>query len=74
MSDMEDFRFKSHVLLVDLDAATSKMMMLVASGGSQARSGLSLLKSIITPMRHGEISSGLLKQLRKVATNTACFR
>lgn len=32
MSDMEDFRFKSHMLLVELDAATSKMMMLVAAG------------------------------------------
>lgn len=32
MSAMEDFRLKSHKLLVELDAATSKMMMLVAAG------------------------------------------
>ncbi|MGU9815602.1 hypothetical protein ACU684_09440 [Pseudomonas sp. LF135] len=29
---MEDVRFKYHELLVELDAATSKMMMLVSAG------------------------------------------
>lgn len=32
MSAIEDFRLESHQLLVELDAATSKMMMLVAAG------------------------------------------
>lgn len=31
MIDMDDFRFKSHHLLIELDAATSEMMMLVSS-------------------------------------------
>ena len=31
MSAMEDFRFKSHQLLIELDAATSQMMMLIAA-------------------------------------------
>ncbi|WP_431699893.1 hypothetical protein [Pseudomonas sp. BR20] len=31
MNDIDDFRFESHKLLVELDAATTKMMMLVAS-------------------------------------------
>ncbi|WP_321847341.1 hypothetical protein [Pseudomonas paraveronii] len=31
MSDMDDFRFRSHELLVALDAATTKMMMMVVS-------------------------------------------
>ncbi len=29
MADLEDFRFRSHELLVELDAATTKMMMMV---------------------------------------------
>ncbi|KPG72876.1 hypothetical protein AEQ48_20430 [Pseudomonas libanensis] len=31
MSGIDDFRFKSHHLLIELDAATSEMMMLVSS-------------------------------------------
>ncbi|MBS7842864.1 hypothetical protein KFF47_08745 [Pseudomonas fluorescens] len=31
MSGIDDFRFKSHYLLIELDAATSTMMMLVSS-------------------------------------------
>ncbi|UOK36358.1 hypothetical protein MJP36_17785 [Pseudomonas palleroniana] len=31
MSGMDDFRFRSHELLVELDATTNKMMMLVIS-------------------------------------------
>jgi hypothetical protein len=31
MSSMDDFRFKSHQLLIELDATTTKMMMLVSS-------------------------------------------
>ena len=31
MSGIDDFRFKSHHLLIELDAATSTMMMLVSS-------------------------------------------
>lgn len=31
MNGIDDFRFESHKLLVQLDAATTKMMMLVAS-------------------------------------------
>jgi hypothetical protein len=32
MIPKDDFRFQSHVLLVELDAATTKLMMLVAAG------------------------------------------
>jgi hypothetical protein len=31
MSGLDDFRFKSHQLLIELDAATSKMMMMVCA-------------------------------------------
>lgn len=31
MSRIDDFRFKSHQLLIELDAATSKMMMMVSA-------------------------------------------
>lgn len=31
MNGIDDFRFESHKLLVELDAATTRMMMLVAS-------------------------------------------
>lgn len=31
MSGLDDFRFKSHQLLIELDAATSKMMMMVSA-------------------------------------------
>lgn len=31
MSVMNDFRFRSHEILVELDAATTKMMMLVVA-------------------------------------------
>ncbi len=31
MADIDDFRFRSHELLVELDAATTKMMMMVVS-------------------------------------------
>lgn len=31
MSGIDDFRFKSHCLLIELDAATSTIMMLVSS-------------------------------------------
>lgn len=31
MSGMDEFRFKSHHLLIELDAATTKMMLLVSS-------------------------------------------
>ncbi|ATN11740.1 MULTISPECIES: hypothetical protein [Pseudomonas] len=31
MSGIDDFRFKSHQLLIELDAATSKMMMMVSA-------------------------------------------
>ncbi|NVZ22137.1 hypothetical protein [Pseudomonas costantinii] len=31
MADLDDFRFRSHELLVELDAATNKMMMMVVS-------------------------------------------
>ncbi|MCF5724557.1 hypothetical protein [Pseudomonas syringae] len=31
MADVDDFRFRSHELLVELDAATTKMMMMVVS-------------------------------------------
>ncbi|AZF63730.1 MULTISPECIES: hypothetical protein [unclassified Pseudomonas] len=31
MSGLDDFRFKSHHLLIELDAATSKMMMMVSA-------------------------------------------
>lgn len=31
MADLDDFRFRSHELLVELDAATTKMMMMVVS-------------------------------------------
>lgn len=31
MSEMDDFRLKSHHLLIELDAATSEMMMLISS-------------------------------------------
>ncbi|WP_338487145.1 hypothetical protein VRB78_13845 [Pseudomonas trivialis] len=30
MSGIDDFRFKSHQLLIELDAATSKIMMMVS--------------------------------------------
>jgi len=30
MADIEDFRFKSHDLLIQLDSATTAMMLLVA--------------------------------------------
>ncbi|WP_395607310.1 hypothetical protein [Pseudomonas sp. B22129] len=29
MADLDDFRFRSHELLVELDAATTKMMMMM---------------------------------------------
>ncbi|MNI57505.1 hypothetical protein D3C73_1125710 [compost metagenome] len=32
MIPKDDFRFQSHVLLVELDAATTKLMMLVVAG------------------------------------------
>jgi hypothetical protein len=32
MNPNEDFRFQSHLLLVELDAATTKLMMLVVAG------------------------------------------
>lgn len=31
MADIDDFRFRAHELLVELDAATTKMMMMVVS-------------------------------------------
>ena len=31
MADIDDFRFRSHELLVELDAANTKMMMMVVS-------------------------------------------
>lgn len=31
MCGIDDFRFKSHQLLIELDAATSKMMMMVSA-------------------------------------------
>jgi len=31
MSGLDDFRLKSHQLLIELDAATSKMMMMVSA-------------------------------------------
>ncbi|MDF3199006.1 hypothetical protein P3C29_09945 [Pseudomonas sp. 1912-s] len=31
MADLDDFRFRSHELLVELDSATTKMMMMVVS-------------------------------------------
>lgn len=31
MSDLDDFRMRSHELLLDLDSATCSMMMLVSS-------------------------------------------
>ncbi|MDB5980153.1 MAG: hypothetical protein JWQ69_1168 [Pseudomonas sp.] len=31
MTSMDDFRFKSHQLLIELDAATTQMMMLVSA-------------------------------------------
>lgn len=31
MSGLDDFRFKSHQLLIELDAATCKMMMMVSA-------------------------------------------
>lgn len=30
MSNMDEFRYKSHELLIELDAATTRMMMLVS--------------------------------------------
>lgn len=32
MSIQDDFRFKSHELLIELDAATTRIMMLVSAG------------------------------------------
>ncbi|WP_426214745.1 hypothetical protein [Pseudomonas sp. DWRC2-2] len=32
MREIDDFRFKSHELLIDLDAATTRIMMLVSAG------------------------------------------
>lgn len=32
MINIDDFRFKSHHLLLELDAATNQMMMLVSAG------------------------------------------
>jgi hypothetical protein len=31
MTSMDDFRFRSHQLLIELDAATTQMMMLVSA-------------------------------------------
>lgn len=31
MADLDDFRFRSHELLVDIDSATTKIMMMVVS-------------------------------------------
>ncbi|UDI90457.1 hypothetical protein [Pseudomonas sp. IAC-BECa141] len=44
MIPSDDFRFRSHVLLVELDAATTQLMMLVGAGeisGTQCDEALS---------------------------------
>ncbi|WP_085654120.1 MULTISPECIES: hypothetical protein [unclassified Pseudomonas] len=45
MIPSDDFRFRAHVLLVELDAATTRLMMLVGAGeiyGTQWDEALSL--------------------------------